>query len=50
MVLTVWLPAAELDRIKNRLAALDAKQQVFRVEDVASAGVVISDGLDQVRG
>ncbi len=38
--------AAELDRIEAELAALDAKQEVFRPEDVARAGVVITLAVD----
>ena len=38
--------AAELDRIEAELAALDAKQEVFRPEDVARAGVVVTLAVD----
>ena len=42
--------AAELDRIDAELAALGDKQDVFRPEDVARAGVVVTlaaDGVDR---
>lgn len=38
--------AAELDRIESELAVLDAKQDVFRAEDVARAGVVVTLAVD----
>jgi len=38
--------AAELDRIEGEVAALDAKQEVFRPEDVARAGVVVTLAVD----
>lgn len=38
--------ATELDRIEAELATLDAKEEVFRPEDVAVAGVVITLALD----
>ena len=38
--------AAELDRIEAELAALDAKQEVFRPENVARAGVVFTLAVD----
>ncbi|MBN8901384.1 MAG: DNA-binding protein, partial [Rhodospirillales bacterium] len=37
---------AELDRIEAALAVLDAKQEVFRAEDVARAGVVVTLAVD----
>jgi ParB family chromosome partitioning protein len=38
--------AAELDRIEAELAVLDAKQEVFRPEDLARAGVVVTLAAD----
>ena len=38
--------AAELARIEAELAALEAKQDVYRAEDVARAGVVITLAVD----
>jgi len=38
--------AAELDRIEAELAAFDAKQEVFRPEDLARAGVVVTLAVD----
>ena len=38
--------AAELDHIEAELAALDARTEVFRPEDVASAGVVVALAVD----
>ena len=38
--------AAELDRIEAELAVLGSKQEVFRTEDVARAGVVITLAAD----
>ena len=38
--------AAELDRIEAEISALDAKQEVFRAEDVARAGVVLTLAVD----
>ena len=38
--------AAELDQIEAELAVLDSKQEVFRTEDVARAGVVVTLAVD----
>ena len=38
--------AAELERIEVELATFEAKQEVFRPEDVATAGVVITVTAD----
>ncbi len=38
--------AAELDGIEAELAALDGKQEVYRAEDVARAGVVVTLAVD----
>ncbi len=38
--------AAELDQIEAELAALDARQEVFRPEDAARAGVVVTLAVD----
>ena len=38
--------AAELERLEAELAALEAKEQVFRPEDIAMAGVVITLASD----